>query len=114
MKEEHEAEMQRQRQSYDEDKSNNEKAEIADLNTQLEQQRESLREKHDANMENLKANIQLKADLLLSSCNADAAKQAEEFNRQLKEEKENVSKLADDNQECTRRTEFYQRELRGS
>ena len=114
MKEEHRAEMQKQRLSYDEDRSNDKMAAIASLKTQLEHQRVSLSEKHNATVEDLKENSKSEMDMLLSSCKTNAAQQAEEFNRQLKEEKEKVSKLADENQNHTRTTEFYQRALRGS
>ena len=77
----------------------------------MNEEREAEIQKHNATVEDLKANSRSEIDMLLSSCKTTAATHAEELNRQLKEEKEKVSKLVGKNHDFTRRAEFYQRAL---
>ena len=77
----------------------------------MKDEREAEMQKHNATVEDLKANSRSQIDMLLSSCKTTAATHAQELNRQLKEEKEKVGKLVDENHDSTRRAEFYQRAL---
>ena len=114
MKEEYETEMRMQMLGYEEDRRNREMAAVANLETQLEQQRDSLREVHSAAVERIMADSELKTDTLLSCCKTEAANEATKLNRQLNEEKEKVSKLANEQKDLARRTGSFQRELRAS